>query len=110
MSGPYNYQTNPLQGKSNPYFYSQPTDVNDPHQAGSSTTNPSTGNPQDFFQFSNVYDNVSPEMLNSGLAVGQSLFRREWEKRMPGVSSFWLTVKIYFAVSDHSRMVESNLA
>ena len=53
------------------------------------------GSPQEYFQF----QNVSPEMLNMGLSAGQSMLERQREKIMPGMSGFWNSLKIYFAVS-----------
>ena len=50
--------------------------------------------PQDFFK--NV--NVSPEVLNFGLSAGQDIINRQRARWMPGVSDFWHSLKIYFAV------------
>jgi hypothetical protein len=44
--------------------------------------------------------NFSPEMLNFGLSAGQDLINRQKAKWMPGVSDFWSSLKIYFAVSN----------
>ena len=44
------------------------------------------------------YNKLSPEMLNVGLSAGQELFNRQKAKWMPGVSDFWTSLKIYFAV------------
>lgn len=105
------------QSQQNPYFYQQPisggsipsssmmgmnnNNNNNVNSFGAPNQPPSSmgqGQP-DFFQFQNVYQNVSPEMINTGLNVGKNLIQSEWDKRMTGVSSFWLTLKIYFAVS-----------
>lgn len=107
MSGPYRYQNNPLHGQGNPYAY-QPGGPPSGPGVNPGQPNPSyTGQPfgqtgqgsPDFFPLQNVYQNVSPEMLNTGLSVGKNIIQNEWDKRMTGVSSFWLTLKIYFAVS-----------
>ena len=49
--------------------------------------------------FYNSIPNVSPEMLNMGLSAGQDMLNKQREKWMPGMSSFWLSLKYYFAVS-----------
>jgi hypothetical protein len=49
-------------------------------------------------QFQNT--TISPEMLNFGLSAGQDLVNRQKAKWMPGVSDFWSSLKIYFAVSN----------
>lgn len=51
---------------------------------------------QDFFKF----QNVSPEMLQFGLSTGQDLLNKQKDRFMPGVSGFWNSLKIYFAVSN----------
>ena len=43
---------------------------------------------------------ISPEMLNFGLSAGQKILSQQQAKWMPGVSDFWTTLKIYFAVSN----------
>jgi hypothetical protein len=42
---------------------------------------------------------ISPEMLNMGLSAGKNMFSAERDKWMPGVSTFFSALKIYFAVS-----------
>lgn len=54
------------------------------------------GTPADFFKF----QNVSPEMLNLGMHAGQDLLMKQRERWMPGISGFWSSLKIYFAVSN----------
>lgn len=49
--------------------------------------------------------NVSPEMLNMGFSAGQDMLNKQREKWMPGVSSFWLSLKYYFAVSYENEVV-----
>ena len=39
-------------------------------------------------------------MLNYGLSQGQNMFNQQKEKWMPGVSGFWDSLKIYFAVNN----------
>jgi hypothetical protein len=56
---------------------------------------PPQGNPQEFYQ---QYSKISPEMLNFGLSAGQDMLNRQKAKWMPGVSDFWTSLKIYFAV------------
>jgi hypothetical protein len=48
--------------------------------------------------FLNSFQNVSPEMLNFGLHAGQDLLQKQKDRFMPGVSTFWQSLKIYFAV------------
>ena len=43
--------------------------------------------------------NVSPEVFNLGLSAGQDMLNKQREKWMPGVSSFWIDLKSYFAVN-----------
>jgi hypothetical protein len=43
---------------------------------------------------------VSPQMLNYGLGMGQEMINKQRDKWMPGVSGFWNSLKIYFAVSN----------
>lgn len=43
---------------------------------------------------------VSPQMLNYGLGVGQEMISKQRDKWMPGVSGFWNSLKIYFAVNN----------
>jgi len=52
-------------------------------------------------QFMNNIPNVSPEMLNMGLSAGQDMINKQREKWMPGMSSLWIDMKSYFAVSIH---------
>ena len=55
------------------------------------TSNVESGNP-DFF--------VSPEMLKFGLSAGQDMINRQKDRWMPGVSSFWETLRFYFSVNN----------
>ena len=41
-----------------------------------------------------------PEMLNMGFNAGKLLINKQRAKWMPGVSDFWSSLKIYFAVSN----------
>ena len=41
---------------------------------------------------------VSPDMLNFGLSAGQEMLSKQRERLMPGVSTFWLSLKFYFSV------------
>lgn len=50
-------------------------------------------------QFMNNIPNVSPEMLNLGLSAGQDMINKQREKWMPEMSSLWIDMKSYFAVS-----------
>mmetsp|Transcript_33772 Transcript_33772/g.34409 ORF Transcript_33772/g.34409 Transcript_33772/m.34409 type:complete len:276 (+) Transcript_33772:89-916(+) len=54
---------------------------------------------QDFL--GNTFQNVSPEMVNFGLSAGQDIINKQKERLMPGVSIFWNSLKIYFAVSNN---------
>ena len=49
-------------------------------------------------QFQNA--NLSPEMLNFGISAGKQIISRQQAKWMPGVSDFWSSLRIYFAVSN----------
>lgn len=53
----------------------------------------------DIFKMAGM-QNVSPEMLSFGLNAGQDLLNQQKQKWMPGVSGFWNTLKIYFAVNN----------
>lgn len=44
---------------------------------------------------------VNPEMLQFGFNTGKELLVKQKEKWLPGVSGFWVSLKIYFAVSNH---------
>lgn len=52
--------------------------------------------PQDYLKFSNV----SPEMLQFGMNTGADILAKQKERFMPGVSGFWLSLKVYFSVSN----------
>jgi hypothetical protein len=39
-------------------------------------------------------------MLHYGFGVGQEMISKQKEKWMPGVSGFWNSLKIYFAVNN----------
>jgi hypothetical protein len=41
---------------------------------------------------------LSPEMLNLGLNAGRNMLNAQRDQWMPGVSVFWSSLKIYFAV------------
>lgn len=45
-----------------------------------------------------AFNNVTPEMLNYGFSAGQDMINKQRDKWMPGVSGFWNSLKIYFAV------------
>jgi hypothetical protein len=47
----------------------------------------------------NMFNNVSPEMINFGLNAGQNMLNQQRDKWMPGVSGFWHSLKYYFLVS-----------
>lgn len=49
---------------------------------------------------SNLFNNVSPEMINFGLNAGQNMINQQRDKWMPGVSGFWHSLKYYFLVSN----------
>jgi hypothetical protein len=57
---------------------------------------PPQGNPQEFYQ---QYPKISPEMINFGFSAGKDIINRQKDKWMPGVSDFWTSLKIYFAVN-----------
>ena len=54
----------------------------------------------------NSIPNVSPEMLNMGFSAGQDMINKQKEKWMPGMSSFWVDLKVYFAVSREHTSLE----
>ena len=64
------------------------------------------GNGQDFFR-------MNPEMINFGLSAGQDMINKQRERIMPGVSGFWVSLKIYFAVrrlgKTHHNLIASLL-
>ena len=41
---------------------------------------------------------VSEEVIGLGFSAGQEMLNRQRDKWMPGVSSFWIDLKSYFAV------------
>ena len=48
----------------------------------------------DFFQ------SVNPQMLNLGVETTSNMFKSQRDKYMPGVSSFWQSLKFYFMVNN----------
>lgn len=44
--------------------------------------------------------NVSPDMLNFGLSAGQDIINKQRDRFMPGMSTLWNSLKIYFAVNN----------
>ena len=46
------------------------------------------------------YSKLSPEMLNFGLSAGQDLLNRQKAKWLPGMTDFFISLRIYFAVSN----------
>lgn len=66
-----------------------------------STPNSGASQPPDFL---NSFQNVSPEMINFGLHAGQDMLQKQKERFMPGVSTFWQSLRIYFAVSSYIFM------
>lgn len=42
---------------------------------------------------------VSPDMMNFGISAGQEIINKQRDRLMPGVSTFWLSLKFYFSVS-----------
>ena len=46
------------------------------------------------------YTKLSPEMLNFGLSAGQDLLNRQKAKWLPGMTDFFISLRIYFAVSN----------
>eukprot|EP01038_Epipyxis_sp_PR26KG_P013038 gene13038-17474_t len=87
----------------NPYYAPQQQSFNGggnaPPQGGiygnnNSNNNPNTSGNEDFFR------NVSPEMVNYGLTAGASIIKAQQDRFMPGVSGFWIGLKLYFVVSN----------
>lgn len=39
-------------------------------------------------------------MLNLGISQGQNMLKQQQERWMPGISGFWQSLKIYFAVNN----------
>jgi hypothetical protein len=54
--------------------------------------------------------NVSPEVLNFGLSAGQDIINRQRARWMPGVSDFWHSLKIYFAVRSILYIVSNRMS
>ena len=54
---------------------------------------------KDSGEFFANFQGVSPEMLNMGLSAGQATMDRMVYQVMPNMSSFWNSLKVYFAVS-----------
>jgi len=49
----------------------------------------------------NMFKGDNADMLmNYGLSQGQNLFKQQSDKWMPGVTGFWSSLKIYFAVNN----------
>lgn len=48
----------------------------------------------DFFQ------SVNPQMLNLGVETTSNMLKSQRDKYMPGVSNFWLSLKLYFMVNN----------
>ena len=83
-----NHQEGYRSGQSAP-FYSQQGGVSGGQQ----------NNNYEQQQHPNFLSGISPEMLNMGLSAGKNMFSAERDKWMPGVSTFFSALKIYFAVS-----------
>ena len=47
-----------------------------------------------------MQNQFDPGMLNLGFKAGTSLINKEKAKWMPGVTDFWSSLKMYFAVSN----------
>lgn len=45
-----------------------------------------------------AFQNVSPEMINMGFSAGQEMLNKQKERWLPGLSNFWLSLKLYFSV------------
>ena len=69
-----------------PSFYSRPHahDGNDGYGGG-------PGQP-------NFLGGISPEMLNMGLSAGKNMLSAQRDQWLPGLSTFFTAIKIYFAV------------
>lgn len=48
----------------------------------------------DFFQ------SVNPQMLNLGVETTSNMLKSQRDKYMPGVSNFWMSLKLYFMVNN----------
>lgn len=69
-----------------------------PLQSSSSAQNDNTD--RNFLKSHFQNSNLSPEMLNYGYSAGQQILRSQRAKYMPGLSDFWSSLKVYFAVSN----------
>jgi len=67
-------------------------------------TNASNAGAQGNGNVPNMFNNVSPEMINFGLNAGQNMLNQQRDKWMPGVSGFWHSLKYYFLVSTTQQM------
>lgn len=56
---------------------------------------PGNGQSQEFL---NSFQHVSPQMINMGLHAGQDMLNKQREMLMPGMNSFWNSLKEYFMV------------
>jgi hypothetical protein len=89
-----------IHGNAGPGYAYQPNyqQPYNPQQQGQ-YQNQQGGNPQFPGQEYLGLNNVSPDVLKYGFSAGQSIIRQQTDKWMPGVSTFWLKLKYYFAVS-----------
>ena len=73
------------------------------HQNPSSSRRHETGQ-GDFIQNQFQNANFSPAMFDLGISAGKSIIDKEQAKWMPGISDFWSSLRIYFAVSNNYVM------
>ena len=65
------------------------------HQQNMSSSGQNDGRLNDFMQ-----NQFPPGMLNMGINAGTILITKKRDELMPGVSNFWSSLKMYFAVSN----------
>ena len=63
--------------------------------------NPSSSGQNDGRQNNFMQNQFHPEMVNMTLRAGNSLMVEQRAKWMPGLSDFWNSLKMYFAVSNN---------
>lgn len=68
-------------------------------QNPSSSRRHETG-PGDFIQNQFQNANFSPAMMDFSIKAGEQIISNQKAKWMPGVSDFWSSLRIYFAVSN----------
>jgi hypothetical protein len=86
------------QGNTGGGYYGAPN-APQPYGAAPSQSQQQMGGPGSMDPFMRGM-NVSPEMLNFGLTAGQDMLNKQRDRLMPGMSTLWTSLKIYFAVNN----------